>query len=666
MFSSRVELETEIEQLERILKRANLERRSIQVLQAGQIAQAILPILTPARQDEQFSSIQDIQKEIVRLTVQLEHNKLSVEDRMELVSKLEERNEVLARKGGAPYTRIRQQNNEEHCLPTDAVEGTATTKTTLPPTINEFYKALIERINNNSNEEQDNDALDFKLLDLAFLVSNVHQMKIYYTLIQMLYRRHHIRMHDWQRYTRKALRQTATVLSLQVHDNATDGKESSSCQDMLHVLWNVILDKCRRDGAIGPTWGSGLLDKETLIQVKSEPLNTKSRNDKSMIDDCTCTCSEVDIRKEVSHLEFRVGQILYHEEQSEHQSRGPSAGEGGLDSMAVNDQKHLNNVLLKCSKRLGWSLNQLYSVSTQDNDDGDNHDCDQDVTTWAMCCVLNALAFGTETTGPIKEHSFLFNIVDFGDMDHIAEVVNQSDQPPLKSAYEAGSEIVDRVATAAVINGNSMNKTASSRTQNVALIMGQLTNAASRLANTNDTFGDRQNESTIHATNHEAIQALALIVTVKVIGLAHESTTSPSPPSPTESTDFVSTEPANGTSAMKSAINHHGSPRSLEAAQQNRLSCSQLYATEDMCTQSGGELKSLDTQTIPSRLHRLEATVGVMYRLKSLERYYGLCTNDNPERSRNNGERSSPLVNRIENLEQLLHYPSQIAHDTDT
>ena len=82
--------------------------------------------------------------------------------------------------------------------------------------------------------DERNDESIFKVHDLALLVSNVHELKLFYTFLNYLRRSSQVDDKDWHRYISKALKETAMTTDSMNHDDRT--------------IFGQVTNQCRRDG----------------------------------------------------------------------------------------------------------------------------------------------------------------------------------------------------------------------------------------------------------------------------------------------------------------------------------------------------------------------------------------------------------------------------------
>ena len=87
MFSSRHELDAEIEKLQHDVLFAQEENRDISALEKGIEAERRLPRLKSLRRDQKFRTMQDLKEEIKFLSMDLEETS-SLEDRLSIVKKI--------------------------------------------------------------------------------------------------------------------------------------------------------------------------------------------------------------------------------------------------------------------------------------------------------------------------------------------------------------------------------------------------------------------------------------------------------------------------------------------------------------------------------------------------------------------------------------------------
>ena len=286
-----------------------------------------------------------------------------------------------------------------------------------------------------------------QLHEMSFLVSDLTELKVFCSFLNHLRRSKKLVTDDWQRYSLNALHQTCRKISV---------SDSASIE-----IFDEIVSQFRKDG----------------IFVNKHIMHSIGINS---------TSSNVEAQLELS--EFRVGQIL--------PLVTPQTAKTGTGFSA-----------LMHAQALGRSLKDLCSaVDARD----DNH-----VAVAVICSILNALSFG----GPERLHncaklssvnSVLDQIVDYGNLDHLCFVVDQSGNKALQRVCEEGLDIVDRARV--VKRNDDRSEMENDGIKFLVSAMGLLANGVSKLTRKNSILKSRA-----EADTHEAVTILALIVTAKII-----------------------------------------------------------------------------------------------------------------------------------------------------
>ena len=316
-----------------------------------------------------------------------------------------------------------------------------------------FYRKLVE---------VDSDDIVFKVHDLALLVSDVHHMKVFYTFINHLYRSNRISKDDRQRYALKALQKTSKTICKSDHQ-------------LMRTLERIV-EKCREDGVII----HGIDNKEADSVAAT-------------------TVTEPSVSNNIGMIEFRVGEML------------PQTSTEALSTGSTHSNTIGSHAILAQAQALGRALKELDGAL--DANDGNG------VSTAAICSVLNALSFGATIFGGVSSENvvtgLLDEIVDYGDVNHICLVVDQSDNEKLQSAFEQGIAIIERSNEKSSLKSHDEAKSGSSA---LATTIGHLANAVTKWTRDLQSIkADNVRE------NAEAISVMALVVTTKIIQAAAES-----------------------------------------------------------------------------------------------------------------------------------------------
>ena len=279
---------------------------------------------------------------------------------------------------------------------------------------NVFYNKLVE---------VECDDIVFKVHDLALLVSDVYQMKVFYIFLNHLYRSKRISKDERQRYTMKALQETFSTIQ------KTD-QQALTMQDR-------IVEKCRQDGILV----SGFDNHETdSVAAITDPMSS--------------------LPNKLAMTEFRVGKILPH----------TSTQSSATTNTASESIGH--RVVLAQAQALGRSLKEVYSAL-------DAKDANQ-ASTGVTCSILNALSFGQtifrDASCETLATCVLDEIVDYGDVNHICLVVSQSSNEKLQNAVQQGIAIVE----GAKLSLDATREQDKAGMSVLVSVMGQLANAVTK------------------------------------------------------------------------------------------------------------------------------------------------------------------------------------------
>ena len=476
MLSSRTELDTEMEKLHNAIERAkaivDYSDDDELVLQEGAKAQSLLPLLDSLRDDEKFWTSEQIQEEIDQLTARIQNTEI-IQDRIPMGRKLQRLKSLLELNG---------VTNNDRKPPGRSVASTRDEKSGRLE--DAFYRKLVEAYS---------DDIVFKVHDLALLVSNIHQMKVFYTFLNHLFRSNLLSKNDRQRYALKALQRTS--------------KTFCKSDRQLMAMQERIVQKCRQDGILL----HGIDKRDANSVISTEPLPSLASN--------------------FAMLEYRVGEMLPRTStQSQVTANTPS---DGISHRAILAQV----------QAVGRSLKDFYAALEE-------HDHSRSPIA-AVCSILNSLSFG-QALSPnhlSDNHGFgiiLDEIVDYGDVHHICSVVDQSGNEKLQKAYQEGLAIVEGAMASLANDGvtgtcieNAASKEVSTAGPRILVtVMGYLANAVTKrvrgmeslagdsqvtvlgyLANavTRSFRGMESPNSDCQDENSEAITLLALVFTAKII-----------------------------------------------------------------------------------------------------------------------------------------------------
>ena len=220
MYSCRAELDAEIAKLLLAIELAKVEYRDEEVLDQGAKAQSLLPLLESLYEEEKFFSVQDLEKKIDELTVRMESLD-AIQDRIPLVQKVKQLTAFLEQNGVISEDKVLLGNKA----------GSLKGSKFFVQFVGVFYDKLVYPGD-----------VDIKLHELSFLVSNVNEMKVFYTYLNHLRRSKNLSTEDWQRYSVNALYQTCRKMS--VSDSASteifEGIVSQFQKDEIFVNENII------------------------------------------------------------------------------------------------------------------------------------------------------------------------------------------------------------------------------------------------------------------------------------------------------------------------------------------------------------------------------------------------------------------------------------------
>ena len=539
MLSSRTELDTEMEKLHNAIERAkavvDYSDDDELVLQEGAKAQSLLPLLDSLRDDEKFWTSEQIQEEIDQLTARIQNTEI-IQDRIPMGRKLQRLKSLLELNG---------VTNNDRKPPGRSVASTRDEKSGRLE--DAFYRKLVEAYS---------DDIVFKVHDLALLVSNIHQMKVFYTFLNHLYRSNLLSKNDRQRYALKALQRTS--------------KTFCKSDRQLMAMQERIVQKCRQDGIV--THG---IDKHDADSVTSKEPSLPSPT------------------SNFAMFEFRVGEMLPRTStQSQVTANTPSEG--------ISHRAILSQV-----QSLGRSLKDFLAALEEDDHNRGS--------IAVICSILNSLSFGQALSpNPLPDNRvscILDEIVDYGDVHHICSVVDQSGNEQLQKAYQEGLAIVER-AMSSLSNDVGMGTCIENKTSKedgtagpriLVTIMGYLANAVTKRARGMESpNGDCQDGSS------EAITLLALIATSKMIDVSQSFET--------ETKVTVST--TEGEKEEKDSLLSSGGEPACEgddcttaklSPNSNSIAASRLHPLDNVSSIGTMESESL---SIFHRLSRVESSVG--------------------------------------------------------
>ena len=453
LYSCRAELETEIEQLNNAIERAravvDYSDDDVTVLQEGAKAQSLLPFLELLCDDEKFRSVEQIQEEIDKLTSTIQ-NMEDIQDRIPMGRKVQHLKSLLELNG---------VTDNERKPPGRSVGSTRDGDSEVFE--DTFYRTLVEAYS---------DDIVFKVHDLAFLVSNIHQMKVFYTFLNHLYRSQRISQDDRQRYTLKALQELSKTIC--------------KSDSQLMAMQGKIVEKCRQDGIL--IHGNGIASfYADSVATMTEPVSSLASN--------------------LSMIEFRVGEVL---------PRTPTQSQTTPNSSQSDSIVH--RVVLAQAQALGRSLKELHDAIEAHDDDG--------ASTAAICSILNALSFGQTIFGRVSSEtvgcSLLHEIVDYGDVNHIRSVVEQTGNEKFQTAFQQGIAVVQKSIKQLSLkrDDEAMREQTKAGSSVLATVIGHFANEVMKWTRDAKCIDEKDAPD-----NAEAISLLALVVTTKMTQTVAES-----------------------------------------------------------------------------------------------------------------------------------------------
>ena len=450
MFSCRAELDAEMEKLNNAIERATAafghNDDDDELWREGAKAQSLLPLLQSLCDDEKFWSSEQIQEKIDQLTAQIQNTKV-LEYRIPMGRKLQHLKSLLEMHG---------VTHDDRKRPGCSVASTRDDNSRVLDL--GFYRKLVE---------VDSDGIVFKVHDVALLVSDVHQMKVFYTFLNLFYRFNLLSKNDRQRYALKALQRTSKTICKSDH--------------RLMTMQELTVQKCRQDGIVI----HGIDQNDADSVTSTDPLPSLVNN--------------------LAMIEFRVGEMLPR-----------TSIESQVTANTLSDGISHRAILAQV-QAVGRSLKDFH-VALEEHDH-------TRASIAAVCSILNSLSFGQALCPNhlSDNHGFgiiLDEIVDYGDVHHICSVVDQSGNEKLQEACQEGLAIVERamsslsndVVMGTCIENEPSKEDGAAGPKLLVTVMGYLANAVTkRVRGMESLTGDSQDGSS------EAITLLALIVTAKMV-----------------------------------------------------------------------------------------------------------------------------------------------------
>ena len=99
VYSSRIELDSEMKRLHEAIQSAKLERRNVAVMEEGKKAELLLPVMQSLCKDEKYRSVQDLHDQIDKLSTQLEQFQ-DMDERIPVVKQILELEQLVVKEYG--------------------------------------------------------------------------------------------------------------------------------------------------------------------------------------------------------------------------------------------------------------------------------------------------------------------------------------------------------------------------------------------------------------------------------------------------------------------------------------------------------------------------------------------------------------------------------------
>jgi hypothetical protein len=233
--------------------------------------------------------------------------------------------------------------------------------------------------------EKDNRDIIFKIDELATIIQDVHEMKVFYTLVNNSYRMGIVHKDNRTRYISTSLEKVSS---------------STTCYDSI-AIFKQLLRKAREDGIIN-YHDFDILDRKAEVAHTAEAPFVK------------------DIWNSIEHLEARVDVL-------EHRVDILDARVANLESR-VDKLEQVTANLVDALKMLQKGIRRKQKIN---------------VAMGMMGAVLNAVSFGVAGSAAQGVMGTVINsIVDFGDISHIETIVETFGDATVRDAFQAGIDAV--------------------------------------------------------------------------------------------------------------------------------------------------------------------------------------------------------------------------------
>ena len=364
----------------------------------------MLPLLESLCEDETFFSVQDLETKIDELTVRMESIDV-IQDRIPLVHKVKRLTALVELNG---------VDTAEDTKPPGIKEALVEGSQSCVSIVGVFHEKLVDPEN-----------IDLQLHEMSFLVSDLIELKVFYTYLNHLRRSKKLATEDWQRYSVNALHQTSRKISL---------SDSASIE-----ILEGIVSQFRKDG---------IFVHENIM--RSIGINS----------------TYSDVVTELELFEFRVGQIL--------------------PLVTPQTAKSATGYpVLMHVQALGRSLKEFFLASEARDD---NHVAVAVICSILNALSFGGPGTLHSCVKPSSVNSVLNQIVDYGDADHICSVLDQSGNEALQYVCKEGLDIIEK-ARSNETNEDKSDEENNGGTQFLVSVMGHLANGVTKLVRETTRLG---------------------------------------------------------------------------------------------------------------------------------------------------------------------------------
>ena len=364
----------------------------------------MLPLLESLCEDETFFSVQDLETKIDELTVRMESIDV-IQDRIPLVHKVKRLTALVELNG---------VDTAEDTKPPGIKEALVKGSQSCVSIVGVFHEKLVDPEN-----------IDLQLHEMSFLVSDLIELKVFYTYLNHLRRSKKLATEDWQRYSVNALHQTSRKISL---------SDSASIE-----ILEGIVSQFRKDG---------IFVHENIM--RSIGINS----------------TYSDVVTELELFEFRVGQIL--------------------PLVTPQTAKSATGYpILMHVQALGRSLKEFFLASEARDD---NHVAAAAICSILNALSFGGPGTLHSCVKPSSVNSVLDQIVDYGDADHICSVLDQSGNEALQYVCKEGLDIIEK-ARSNETNEDKSDEENNGGTQFLVSVMGHLANGVTKLVRETTRLG---------------------------------------------------------------------------------------------------------------------------------------------------------------------------------